>query len=239
MPAATPPVAHGASGISTIVIARNAGRHLAEALASIAASTRRPDEVLLVDGGSTDDTCAIAAQFDFVRVVPQQSTGIANAYNEGIAASAFDLVAFLSADDRWMPDKLERQEAAMRADPTLDMVACHVQHALEPGCEPPAGFRTSLLDAPVPAFIMESVLVRRSAFARVGPFDPAFAVSEDTDWFARARDAELHTQVLPEVLVWKRVHDRNSSLNERNINGLLLRALRGTLQRKRANPSAG
>ena len=77
-------------------------------------------------------------------------------------------------------------------------------------------------------------MVRREVFARVGGFDPAFAVSEDTDWFARARDAGMRSAMLPQTLVWKRVHDRNSSLNEPAINGLLLRALRGTLQRKRA-----
>lgn len=220
---------------SVIVIARNAERHLAEALASIAASTRRPSEVVVIDGGSTDATHDIAAGHDFVRVVSQQTVGIANAYNEGIACTAGPLVAFLSADDRWMPEKLERQVAALTADPTLDLVACHVQHALEPGCAIPLGFRASLLDGPVPAFIMESVLVRRGAFARVGGFDPAFSVSEDTDWFARARDAGLRTAVLPETLVWKRVHDRNSSLHDFSINALLLRALRGTLARKRAD----
>lgn len=233
MSAPTVTLAAASTDTSVIVIARNAERHLAEALESIGASTRRPGEVVLVDGGSTDATCDIAARFGFVRIVHQESKGIANAYNEGIANTTGALVAFLSADDRWMPEKLERQVAAFAADPSLDLLACHVQHALEPGCEIPPGFRASLLDAPIPAFIMESVLVRREAFARVGPFDPAFAVSEDTDWFARARDAGLRTAVLPETLVWKRVHDRNSSLNESNINALLLRALRGTLTRKR------
>ncbi len=218
---------------SVIVIARNAERHIAEALGSIAASTLRPDEVVVVDGDSTDATREIAARFDFVRIVRQQSKGISHAYNEGIASTTGTLIAFLSADDRWMPDKHERQVAAFRGDPTLDMVACHVQHVLEPGCEIPPGFRASLLDAPVPAFIMETVLIRREAFSRVGVFDPALGVSGDTDWFARARDAGLHSSVLPETLVWKRVHDRNSSLNESDINTLLLRAMRGSLARKR------
>ena len=234
MPGAALP-ARARADTSVIVIARNAERHLAEALGSIAASTCRPGEVVVIDGGSTDATHDIAAGHEFVRVIRQHSVGIANAYNEGIACTAGTLVAFLSADDRWMPDKLERQVAAFEADPALDLVACHVQHVLEPGCAIPSGFRASLLEGPVPAFIMESVLVRRDAFARVGVFDPTFSVSEDTDWFARARDAGLRTAVLPETLVLKRVHERNSSLNESNINALLLRAVRGTLARKRAD----
>ncbi|MES3035472.1 MAG: glycosyltransferase [Gemmatimonadota bacterium] len=228
-----------ADGISVIVIARNAARHLADALDSIAASTLQPREVIVVDGGSPDDTVAIARRYPFVWVVPQRSRGIAEAYNEGIEASTQPLLAFLSADDRWMPDKLARQAASLQADPSLGLVACHVLHALEPGCAPPAGFRLSLLDGPVPAFIMESLMVRRTVFAQVGGFDPAFAVSEDTDWFARTRDAGVRSAVLDETLVWKRVHDANSSLNEPSINGLLLRALRGTLQRKRAQQGQG
>lgn len=231
--------APAADGISVIVIARNASRHLAEALDSIGASTRTAEEVIVVDGGSTDATADIAARYQFVRVLSQQSRGIANAYNEGIAASRHPLIAFLSADDRWMPHKLARQADALRADPTLDLVACHVQHALEPGSASPPGFRASLLDQPVPAYIMESLMVRREVFTRVGGFDPAFAVSEDTDWFARARDAGVRSAMLPQTLVWKRVHDRNSSLNEPAISALLLRALRGTVQRKRAQQSQG
>ena len=220
--------------VSAIVIARNAERHIGEALDSIFASTHRPDEVVVIDGASTDGTREVASRFSGVRIEAQQGTGIATAYNQGIDSTTGELIAFLSADDRWHPEKTALQLAAFASNERAEIVLCHVEHALEPGCQPPAGFRTSLLDAPVPGFIMECLMARRAVFNKVGRFNPAFAVSEDTDWFARARDVSVATVVLPETLVWKRVHDRNSSLNEPQINGLLLRALRASLERKRS-----
>ncbi len=220
--------------ISAIVIARNAAHFVAEALESIVRSSRVPDEIILIDGASTDATREIAAGFPGVRVIVQQSQGIAGAYNEGIAAATNELVAFLSSDDRWMPDKLRRQSLLMAEQPELDLVVCHVQHVLEPGCATPPGFRRALLDAPVPGFIMECLLVRRRVFDRIGMMDPAIAVSNDTDWYARARDHGVRMHLLDESLVWKRVHDRNSSLTAPDINQQLLQALRRSVERKRA-----
>jgi len=108
-----------------------------------------------------------------------------------------------------------------------------VEHFLD-GDAPPAGFRRELLDHPHPGYIMETLMARKTAFAAVGLFDPAFAVSEDTDWFARARDSGAASAMLPETLVRKRVHSTNASLNDQNINSLLLRALRNSLERKKA-----
>ena len=65
---------------------------------------------------------------------------------------------------------------------------------------------------------MEALVARREAFHRVGPFDPAFSVSNDTDWFARARDQGLAIAVLPETLVTKRVHATNTTLNPEGFN---------------------
>ena len=91
-----------------------------------------------------------------------------------------------------------------------------------------------ILDRPVPGLVMEALMARKRVFEQVGPFDPSFPVSEDTDWFARARDAGVPMAVLPDVLVRKRVHSANSSLGTPAINALLLRAMRGSIQRKRA-----
>ena len=121
----------------------------------------------------------------------------------------------------------------MRERPAVGYTVTMVQHFLDAGTQPPPGFRIDLLDRPVPGFIMEALLVRRGVFAQVGLFDRSFVVSEDTDWFARARDAGVPMAVIPEVLVRKRVHGANSSLNAPSINALLLRALRGSINRRR------
>ncbi len=221
--------------VSVVLAVRNGERFLGDALTSVLQGTLRPSEILVIDGHSTDQTVAIASGFDGVTVIPQDASGIANAYNQGIAAARGELVAFISHDDRWLPGKLERQVAHMTAHPGLQYTVTHVQHVLEEGASPPPGFRTGLLDRAVPGFIMESLLARREVFSRVGPFDPTFAVSEDTDWFARARDAGVPMAILPETLVLKRVHDANSSLSEPRLPSLLLRAMRRSIERKRSS----
>ena len=219
--------------VGVILIVRNGERFLADALASVVSQTYQPAEVVVVDGHSTDRTVEIARRYPNVTVIEQSGSGIADAYNQGIAHSRCALLAFISHDDEWLPQKLERQVDALAARPDALLSFTHVQHVLA-GDAPPPGFRASLLENAVPGFIMETLLVRREAFDRIGMFDPSFAVAEDTDWFARARDAGLPTVVLPETLVRKRVHDTNASISDRGINELLLKALRQSIERKRS-----
>lgn len=223
-----------AVGVSVILIVRNGARYIGAALDSVLRSKTRPLEIIVLDGGSTDDSVSIASERNLTRVLRQQSTGIANAYNEAIAASRGDLIAFISHDDLWAPCKLDVQEAFMRAHPDCLLSVGMVEHFLEPGATPPAGFRRDLLDRPHPGWIMEALMARRQAFDVIGPFNPEYAVSEDTDWFARARDLGVPSAVLPDVLVHKRVHGTNASLTEARISHLLLRAMRSSIERKKA-----
>jgi len=229
-----PPLARASSAsVSVVVAVRNGERYLAEALESILAGELLPSEILVVDGGSTDRSVRIAEAFPSVRVVAQKGSGIANAYNQGIQEARGDLLAFLSYDDRWDSRKLALQIRHMEAHGECDCVVSRVRHFLEPGETPPEGFRRNLLDEDRPAFIMETLLARRRVFERVGGFDPSFTVAEDVDWFARAKDAGVRIDVLPDVLVQKRVHSANTSLNARDNDAQLLRAARASVRRKR------
>ena len=101
--------------ISAILPVRNVAEHVRGALASVFAQEHRPDEVVVVDGGSTDATLEVVAEFADVRVVHQTSDGLADARNLGVGATGGELVAFLDADDRWLPGKLARQHGWLEA----------------------------------------------------------------------------------------------------------------------------
>lgn len=227
------PTAAGSGSVSVVLAVRNGERYVAEALESVFRSELKPLEILVIDGNSTDGTAAIAASFPRTRIVPQQSTGIPNAYNQAIGLAKGELIAFISHDDVWMPGKLDIQVGYMTANPTVLLTVGMVEHFLEDGATPPEGFRRELLDRPYPGWIMEALMVRPKIFEIVGLFDPQFTVSEDTDWFARVRDIGVESSVLPEVLVRKRVHGSNASLNYAKINHLLLRAMRSSVERKK------
>src|SRR5262249_39213835 len=102
--------------VSVVLPAYNAERTIAASLASIAAQTVTELEVIVVDDGSTDDTIRVAKSTDRgdLRVISQANAGHAAARNTGVSAARGRYVAFLDADDLWLPEKLERQMDEIR-----------------------------------------------------------------------------------------------------------------------------
>ncbi len=217
--------------VSVVIAVRNGEAYLGRALASIRAQSYSPFEVILVDGHSTDSTLAIARQFNPVNVVTQTGQGIADAYNCGIAASSGELIAFLSHDDEWTPDKLEFQVGFMRENPDLEFTRAFARSVLQPGHSPPEGFRLELLEREH-AGAMETFVARARVFERVGLFNTAFATGEDLDWFARAFDLGVASAVIPRVLLTKFVHGANASLTEQTNTASILKLLRSSIRRK-------
>src|SRR5262245_35848614 len=95
--------------VSTIVAVKDREAHLEEALQSIVDQDHRPLEIIVVDGASRDRSAEIARSFDEVTLLQQDGTGLAAAWNQGIAASSGRLIAFLDSDDRWLPVRLPSQ----------------------------------------------------------------------------------------------------------------------------------
>ncbi len=99
--------------VSVIIPAYNAKGFIADAVRSALDQTYRDLEVIVVDDGSTDGTAAELAAFgDRIRVLQQANRGVAAARNAGAAVARGAWIAFLDADDLWLPHKLERQLAA-------------------------------------------------------------------------------------------------------------------------------
>jgi glycosyltransferase involved in cell wall biosynthesis len=219
--------------VSAVLIVRDGERFLERALESVRAQSYRPLEIIVVDGGSTDGTVALARARDDVRLVFQQGTGIAEAYNTGIDAAQGEFIAFLSYDDLWHPEKLALQVAFMQAHPEVRYTVGMLRYFLEPGCELPRGIRPKLLEGEHVGRVMETLVARRTLFQEVGAFDPAFRIANDVDWFARVHDLGVPGAVLPEVLLHKRVHDANTSSNETVNTAELLAVLGRSVGRRR------
>jgi glycosyltransferase involved in cell wall biosynthesis len=219
--------------VSVIISVKNGERYLRSAIESVLAQEYAPFEILVVDGHSTDQTEAIAGSYSQVRHLRQADKGIAAAYNQGIAAAKGDLVAFLSHDDSWTPDKLRLQVEHMLAIPQLRYTVARVKFFLSQGMAPPAGFRVNLLVGDHVAYIMETLVARKPVFNEVGTFNTQLTTGEDVDWFSRAKDAAVAHDVIPKVLLHKRVHNANSSLNDSATNDIMLDVLRRSIERKR------
>ncbi len=219
--------------VSVIVAVRNGERFLKQALQSIAHQTFEPFETLVIDGYSTDQTADIARSFPQVKYHLQAGTGIGDAYNCGIQLARGELMAFLSHDDLWTPDKLETQVTFMVDHPEVDFSLAHMKFFLEPGEPPPPGFRESWLVGDQVGQIMETLMARPTVFERAGLFDTGLSTGEDLDWFARATDMGLSKAVIPQVLLHKRIHSTNLSLTTAENNQNVLAALRRSILRKR------
>ena len=219
--------------VSVVMAVRNGERFLRAAIESVLAQQWQPLEIVLVDGHSTDRTAEIAREYSAVRYIAQNDRGVAEAYNVGIAAAEGEFIAFLSHDDLWTPDKLSSQMAYLIDHPEARYVVGQVKFFLEPGYAIPPGFRPQLLEAELVAYIMETLLARRSVFARVGSFDQQLTSGEDVDRFSRAKDQKVVHGIIERVLVHKRVHDANVSLTDSATNQILLKVLRQSIARKR------
>lgn len=106
--------------VSVVIPAWNVEPYIARAIDSVLAQTRPPDEILVVDDGSTDNTPQIVRRYQGrVRYLHQPQTGAAEARNRGIAEATGHWIAFLDADDQWLPDKLARQMELLARNPDL------------------------------------------------------------------------------------------------------------------------
>jgi glycosyltransferase involved in cell wall biosynthesis len=219
--------------IGVVIPAYNAEAYLAEAIASVLSQTLPPDEVIVVDDGSIDDTAAIADSFGhFVRVESQPNAGPAAAMNTGVAACRAEYLAFLSADDRWAPTKLARQHSVLAAD-QCDLVFGHVQHFLSPEVDPTLAATRRCPAEAMPANSAGTLLLRTTTFDRVGNFDERFRAGEFFDWFARANDLGLRSEILPDVVSYRRVHAANHSWTS-NAPTEYTRVLKTVIERRRA-----
>jgi glycosyltransferase involved in cell wall biosynthesis len=108
--------------VSIVVPAYQAEASIAATLEQAGNQTYRPIEIVVVDDGSPDGTAAAAGAVPGVRCIRQDNAGPSAARNTGIRAAKGDFIAFLDADDLWLPDKLERQMALFAAHPELDLV---------------------------------------------------------------------------------------------------------------------
>ena len=147
--------------VSVAIAAYNAGNYLREAIASALAQTRKPDEIVVVDDGSVDNTREVCESFGAaVRYFYQENDGT---YGVGARARAVretrgDWIALLDHDDRWLPDKLEKQVNALEGHPDAGVVFTRYywidpegQQLLVPGNpmleRPPASGETQYLDS--------------------------------------------------------------------------------------------
>jgi len=220
--------------VSVIIPVHNCERYLGEAIDSILAQTYRPLEVIVVDDGSTDATAQVAQAFGPpVRLMQQSRQGTAAARNHGVAAARGELVAFLDADDVWTVDKLTLQMEALEAHPELEAVFGLVENFTSPDLDEEARQRLVVPPDLMAGLAAGAMLIRRTAFEHVGDFDSQWQVVEFVDWCARAMEKGIRYEVLPELVMRRRLHADNKTTRQRSEQIEYVRMARAALVRRR------
>jgi glycosyltransferase involved in cell wall biosynthesis len=199
--------------VSVVVPAYNAATFLAGAIDSVLGQTLPPAQVIVVDDGSTDDTPGVIARYaERVTAVRLANGGVARARNAGARMATSRWIAFLDADDEWLPTKLERQIARAGDDVALVYTDRFnvgargplppVQSEIQPLYEGDVFLDLLRLGNHV---TLSTVMVRRDVFERLGGFRETFRNAEDWDLWIRLA-AEHRVAACHEPLVNYRFH---------------------------------
>ena len=195
------------SFISVVIPVHNGEKYLRECVESLLNQTLRPSEVIIVDDGSTDQTPYIAGSFgDPIVFLSQNQAGPAAARNLGVEAASGEYLAFIDADDIWLPEKLALQTGYFADHPDTDIVFGMMKNFYSP--ETDAGFRSryACTEEIVPGIHAGTMLLKKETFLRVGLFNPSLKMGEFIDWQARATALKCTVHVLPELLIDRRAH---------------------------------
>jgi glycosyltransferase involved in cell wall biosynthesis len=194
---------------AAVIPAHNEAARIATAIRSILGQSLPPQEVIVVDDGSTDGTAEVAGSFQGVQVVRLPcSEGAARPRNVGTSMATSNWVAFLDGDDWWDRDKIERQ-AVLAESSVAGVIYCGAR-ICKPGRTPldiPAQpfpshyrFRRMLLLRNCVRGSASAVLVRRDLLQKSGGFDETLPHMEDYDMWIRLSQVTTFACV-PEPLV--------------------------------------
>ncbi|MGK7898920.1 MAG: glycosyltransferase [Xenococcus sp. (in: cyanobacteria)] len=205
--------------VSVIIPTYNSALYLGEAIDSVLNQTYTNYEIIVIDDGSTDHTVELLEPYqDKVHYFYQENQGVSAARNQGIALAKGELIAFLDADDIFMPHKLEKQVAVFEEQSDLGIVNSGYRLIRENGefitdikrweTIPKLTIETWILHQPV---LPSAMMFRKEWLEKVNGFDTRWFSSEDVDLVFRLISRGCRGVWLPEVTIYYRRHDLSAT----------------------------
>jgi len=211
--------------VSVIMPVFNAGQFIAEAVDSVIKQTFNRWELIIVNDGSTDDTRSIAEKYVAadarIKLITQENKKLSAARNTGITAAKGEWIAFLDADDFWVPEKLEKQLAATEKHPAAGVIFSDGFVFYNNDVKTAQHYGTVVgYFAPADIYKLEyrgnyipvlSVLVKKKELDTVGPQDEKLRACEDWDYWLRLALQGVSFYGMEEKLFYYRKHASNMS----------------------------
>jgi glycosyltransferase involved in cell wall biosynthesis len=198
--------------ISVVIPTYDHAHWLPECIESVLHQNLTPHEIIVVDDGSKDNTREVVSRYP-VKYVYQQNAGLSAARNKGISESTGDWIAFLDADDYWLPGKLEKQVAVIRDE---SFCYCGFTRLWADGRTKAGEFFDGATAKSVLrhhcCIVPAAVLVKRDAIMQVGGFNEKMPAAEDWEaWLKLSRICKFVG--VPERLVMIRITGAGMSAN--------------------------
>lgn len=205
--------------VSVIIPAYNAALTIRLTVESALRAVSSCDEIIVVNDGSTDSTRKILATFGSqIRVIDQPNAGRSAARNAAVAASSGEYLAFLDADDIWLPGRVDRTVAALATNPLATLAFCYIRRIGEDGRE--TGMlsftHSPSLDELLSGLwdlLPSSVTMRRSAFESCGGFREGYG--EDAYLWLMARELGEFVRVAEPLIIYRTRSLRAALANSR------------------------
>ena len=118
--------------------------------------------------------------------------------------------------------------------PEIEYSVTKAKFFLEPGEEKPSNFREEFLTNDTVQNILETLMVRKTLFDKIGFFDTSFSYGMEVEWFTRAIDYQINFAVVDKVLTRKRVHGESITQRNKNVFNDTIKALRKSIKRKKS-----
>ena len=233
--------------VSVVIPVHNAEPFVGAAIDSVltqAAAAAEVSQVIVVDNNSTDGTLELIRESirtrygDRVIAISETRPNAANARNAGVRLATGAWLAFLDADDLWMPEKLQRQVEASQQHPEADLFFTLGEEFHSADLDADERIKLPCRPRPYPLLTPSSLLLRREVFGQVGEF-PSVPGGEFIAWYGWARELGLRDFVVPEVLVRRRIHATNTTRGGISTAGYPLAAKWLLDQRRKAKTAAG
>lgn len=205
--------------VSVIIPAYNSAKYLIDAIASVLNQTYTDYEIIVINDGSTDNTREVVKPYlDRIRYFEQENKGVSATRNRGMYLARGELIAFLDADDFFMPHKLQQQVKIFDIQPDLGIVNSGFRMISEEGKQiqdierwhsiPTLTPEIWLLHKPV---LPSAMMFKKFWLLKVGGFDPRFSASEDVDVVLRMIIWGCKSTWLKEITVYYRQHKTSAS----------------------------
>lgn len=185
--------------VSVIIPAYNSACTIERALQSVIGQTLQPQEIILIDDGSKDNTVALVrTQFPSVIILQQANAGASAARNRGVAHASGELIAFLDSDDAWHPQKLQMQVGVFERSPQLNFLSTQCEYFTEQKWLSVQPLELAVIERvdikeldfyqvfAHPFLATPSVMMRKVFFDALAGFDQTLETAEDVDLWLRA-----------------------------------------------------